>query len=72
MTPALWARVGELVEAYGAIKRLGFEAWHAARGRPELDERLAERLAALDAELDRLEFEDDVAEALAEARRRGT
>ncbi len=69
MDPALWVCVGEFVCAYAAIKRLGMDGWLAATGiAPDPD--LLDRVVWFDAELDRLEFEDDVQDAMEEARNR--
>lgn len=57
--------------AYGAIKRLGVDGWLRLSGpgaRPDPD--LLQLVLVMDCELERLEFEDDVADALKEAKAR--
>ncbi len=72
MPAGLWAEVGEFVAAYAAIKRLGVDGWIAMGGAGPLgpDPDLLARVVSFDAELDRLEFEDEVADAMAEAGRK--
>ncbi len=69
-----WPWVGELAMAMFGIERDGLDGWLVLqRGMGEtreLDLDFGRRLASLCGELDRLEREDDLAEALSDSRRR--
>lgn len=76
LEPEVGKCVGEFLAAWAAVRRYGLEAFirtmpPGTDGSPaEVDPLFTESLMVMDAEMDRLEFEQDVAEALEEAKAR--
>ena len=62
--------IGEFLNVYGQIKRLGMDGWIAAMGRSArlIDEDLAALVVMFESELDGLDFESDVRDAEQDAR----
>ena len=70
MPGTLAESVGEFVAAWAGVERHGVQGWIVVCGGGELADEFGDALAVFCGELNRLEFEDDVARALAEAEER--
>ena len=67
----LAAAVGEFLEAWSGIERLGIDGWSRLCGGREPSEELGAALGVFAGELSRLELEDEVSRAIEDARARG-